>query len=89
VNPAHEQNLEEDTMNEPEIILEMLGGRKRAPRTLAVVGLSGDPSKASYAVSAYMQAQGYKIFPVNPAIETALGERSYASLSELLLSLTW
>ncbi len=70
-------------MNEVETMLEMLGGRERAPRTLAVVGLSDDPGKASYGVSAYMQAQGYRILPVNPGIESALGERSYASLSEL------
>jgi predicted CoA-binding protein len=64
-------------------MLEMLGGREGAPRTLAVVGLSDDPAKASYAVSAYMQEQGYRILPVNPGIESALGERSYASLGEL------
>ena len=70
-------------MNEAETMLEMLGGRERAPRTLAVVGLSDDPGKASHGVSAYMQAHGYKILPVNPGIESALGEKSYASLSEL------
>ncbi len=70
-------------MNEAETMLEMLGGRERAPRTLAVVGLSDDPGKASHGVSAYMQAHGYRILPVNPAIESALGEKSYASLSEL------
>lgn len=70
-------------MNEPETILEMLGGRQRAARTLAVVGLSDDPGKISHAVSAYMQAHGYRILPINPAIEGALGERSYRSLAEL------
>jgi hypothetical protein len=70
-------------MNEAETMIEMLGGRERAPRTLAVVGLSDDPSKASHGVSAYMQAHGYRILPVNPGIASALGERSYATLSEL------
>ena len=70
-------------MNEPEVILEMLGGREKAPRTLAVVGLSDDPSKASYRISAYMQAKGYKILPVNPSVERVLGEKSYASLKDL------
>ncbi len=70
-------------MNEAETMIEMLGGRERAPRTLAVVGLSDDPRKASHGVSAYMQAHGYRILPVNPGIASALGERSYASLSEL------
>jgi len=70
-------------MNEVQTMLEMLGGRDGAPRTLAVVGLSDDLGKASHAVSAYMQAQGYRILPVNPGIASALGETSYASLSEL------
>jgi len=70
-------------MNEPESMLEMLGGRERTPRTLAVVGLSDDPAKASHGVSAYMQRHGYRILPVNPGISTALEEKSYASLSEL------
>jgi uncharacterized protein len=74
-------------MNEPESMLEMLGGRERTPRTLAVVGLSDDPAKASHGVSAYMQQHGYRILPVNPAISSALGERSYASLAELLSQL--
>ena len=70
-------------MNEAEAMIEMLGGRERAPRTLAVVGLSDDPGKASHGVSAYMQAHGYRILPVNPGIASVLGEKSYASLSEL------
>jgi uncharacterized protein len=74
-------------MNEAETMIEMLGGRGRAPRTLAVVGLSDDPRKASHGVSAYMQAHGYRILPVNPGIASALGERSYASLTELLSEL--
>jgi predicted CoA-binding protein len=74
-------------MNEAETMIEMLGGREQAPRTLAVVGLSDDPSKPSYGVSAYMQAHGYRILPVNPGIAGALGERSYASLTELLSEL--
>ena len=70
-------------MNEPEVMLEMLGGRERRPRTLAVVGLSDDPTRPSHSVSAYMQRHGYRIVPVNPQIGSALGERSYASLKEL------
>ncbi len=73
----------ETTMNEPETMLEMLGGRERAARTIAVVGLSDDPGKASYGVSAYMQGHGYRILPVNPGIASVLGETSYVSLSAL------
>lgn len=63
-------------MNEPSVIAEML-----AARTIAVIGLSDDPTKPSHFVSAYMQAAGYRIFPINPALETVLGEQAYPSLS--------
>lgn len=49
-------------------------------RNIAVVGLSASPLRPSHGVSAYMQAQGYHIIPVNPEIEEALGERAYPSL---------
>ena len=65
-------------MNEPEVIAAMLKAE-----TIAVVGLSDDPVKASNSVSRYMQQQGYRIIPVNPACENVLGEKSYGSLAEL------
>jgi uncharacterized protein len=52
-------------------------------KTIAVVGLSSDPWRASHGVSAYMQSQGYRIIPVNPNIESCLGEKSYASMLEV------
>lgn len=66
-------------MNEHATIHEMLKGAK----TIAVVGLSADEAKPSHYVSAYMQQQGYRIFPVNPAVESVLGEKAYASLTAL------
>lgn len=66
-------------MNDPEIIRDMLATAK----TIAVVGLSDNPAKPSYGVSRYMQVAGYKVTPVNPTIESALGEKSYASLTDL------
>ena len=55
---------------------------KRA-KTIAVVGLSDDPMRASHGVSAYMQSQGYRIIPVNPQIEVCLGEKAYGSLPDV------
>jgi uncharacterized protein len=49
-------------------------------KTIAVIGLSGNPRRASHGVSAYMQTHGYRIIPVNPHIEESLGEKAYASL---------
>ncbi len=62
-------------------------------RTVAVVGLSPKVHRASYEVSAYMQAHGWRIIPVNPVVaqravggaagdNTILGERVYATLTE-------
>ena len=51
-------------------------------RTIAVVGLSPKPHRASFDVSRYMQAAGYRIIPVNPNAVEVLGEKAYATLQE-------
>ena len=66
-------------MSEADPITELLKNAK----TIAVVGLSSSPLRPSYGVAAYMQSQGYRIIPVNPTIHGALGEKSYAALSEV------
>jgi predicted CoA-binding protein len=68
-----------DSSPQPDPIRELLSRAK----TIAVVGLSDDPLRPSYGVSAYMQSQGYQIIPVNPNITEALGEKSYASLLDV------
>jgi predicted CoA-binding protein len=70
-------------MNEPEVIRDMLGDPPSQPRTIAVIGLADNPNKPSNYVPAYMQKQGYRILPINPIVETVLGEKSYASLADL------
>ena len=55
----------------------------RSARTIAVVGLSPNPRRPSYGVARYLQRAGYRIIPVNPNVSEVLGERSYATLSEL------
>ena len=54
-------------------------------RTVAVVGLSPKPHRDSYAVSRYMQAQGWRIVPINPNATSILGETAYPSLAEASL----
>ena len=55
-------------------------------KTIAVVGLSPKPHRASFDVSRYMQAHGWRIVPINPAAvasgATILGEKVYATLLE-------
>jgi predicted CoA-binding protein len=53
-------------------------------RTVAVVGLSSDPNKPSNEVATHLQLSGYSVIPVNPNAERILGERAYASVSEIL-----
>jgi len=55
----------------------------RRAKTIAVVGLSDNPMRPSHGVSAYMQATGYRIIPVNPHVAEALGEKAYPSLLEV------
>jgi predicted CoA-binding protein len=55
----------------------------REARTVAVVGLSSNPEKASNEVGAYLKEQGYRVFPVNPNEEVVLGEHSYDSVEQI------
>jgi predicted CoA-binding protein len=52
-------------------------------KTIAIVGLSGNPLRASYFVGYYLRRHGYRVIPVNPREKEIFGERSYASLAEV------
>ncbi len=65
--------------NDPAKITELLESAK----TIAVVGLTDSAMRPSFGVSEYMQAQGYKIIPVNPNITEWLGHKAYASLLDV------
>jgi uncharacterized protein len=55
-----------------------------AARTVAVVGLSNRPDRASHQVASYLQQHGHRIIPINPtyAGESILGEHCYATLTQ-------
>lgn len=63
-------------MNDPTVIREILEQTK----TIAVVGLTNREGRASLGVSRFMQSRGYRIVPVNPAIDSALGEPAFPTL---------
>jgi predicted CoA-binding protein len=65
-------------MNEPQTINEILDKAK----TIAVIGLSDKPGRASFGVSNYMQRHGYRILPVNPQAVEILGESCYPTLDD-------
>lgn len=52
-------------------------------KTIAVIGLSDNPDRTSYQISKKMQESGYKIIPVNPMIDSVLGEKSYDCLMDI------
>lgn len=62
---------------------EEIGQILKSSKVIAVVGLSADSSKTSYMVSKAMQDAGYKIIPVNPTVDTVLGEKAVASLLDI------
>jgi uncharacterized protein len=51
--------------------------------TIAVVGASSNPEKSSYGIMRKLQSVGYHVIPVNPRETEVLGERAYASLSDI------
>ncbi|MBT5935021.1 CoA-binding protein [Sulfurimonas sp.] len=52
-------------------------------KTIAILGLSPDETKASHEVAKYLQEAGFKIIPVYPKEETILGEKVFRSLKEI------
>jgi predicted CoA-binding protein len=52
-------------------------------RTVAIVGLSAQWHRPSYFVASYLQRHGYRIVPVTPAYAEVLGEKAYASLTDI------
>ncbi len=55
----------------------------RDTRTIAVVGLSTDPQRASWFVASYLKKAGYRVIPVNPKADRILGETCYPDLASI------
>src|SRR5271166_5295811 len=55
----------------------------RFTKTIAVVGLSSNPSRPSHEVSSYLQSVGYRIIPINPNESEVLGQKSYPRLEDV------
>lgn len=52
-------------------------------RTIAVVGLSPNPTRASHGVAKHLQRFGYRVVPVRPATDSVLGEKAYPDLKDI------
>lgn len=66
-------------MNEPERIRRAL----ETARTIAVVGCSPNPARASHAIARFLVAQGYRVVPVNPGHREILGLPCFRTLSQV------
>jgi predicted CoA-binding protein len=64
-------------MNDPAVIQEML----RKARTIAVVGMSDKPWRASHNIGRYLANKGYHVLPVNPSLKTILDMPCYSDLN--------
>ncbi len=69
LEPTHEQCCE---------ILKMV-------KTIALVGASSKPDRASHGVMGFLQSKGYRVIPVNPGLagQNLLGEKVYANLDDI------
>ena len=63
-------------MNDPAVIEEMI----HRARTIAVVGMSEKPWRASHNIGKYLAANGYRVLPVNPALREVVGLVCYPDL---------
>ncbi len=62
--------------NDPSLIDEML----RTAKTIAVIGMSDKPARASHHIGRYLAANGYRVLPVNPVLKEILGQPCYPDL---------
>lgn len=72
-------------MAAPTYSSDFLAGLLRSVKTIAMVGVSDKPTRASFIVMKYLRGKGYKVYPVNPVLagKKVLGETVYASLADL------
>jgi predicted CoA-binding protein len=66
-------------INSDEGIREVLS----STRTIALVGASPNPERASHSVMHYMLDRGYRVIPVNPNVKEVLGQKTVASLKDI------
>ncbi|GMR04512.1 MAG: CoA-binding protein [Thermodesulfobacteriota bacterium] len=52
-------------------------------KTVAVVGLSARPERASFAIASFLKVKGFRVVPVNPGLDAVLGEKCYPALSAI------
>lgn len=74
LSPEHREKFQNT-----KLIRQILGSAK----TIAIVGLSTEKTKASNMVAAYLQDEGYRVVPVHPKADEILGEKAYPDLKSI------
>ena len=72
-------HVPENFKSDSDVVAQIL----RDARTIAAVGLSSNPMRASHGVAEYLKNAGYRIIPVNPNETEVLGEKAYARLEDV------
>ena len=67
------------TYSQPDVIRRVL----TQTHTWAVVGCSPDPNRDSHRIAQVLRRNGFRVIPVNPAVDELLGERCYPSVSAI------
>lgn len=67
------------SFSDPHVIQRVL----RSAATVAIVGLSNKPQRASHFVGSYLQDEGYRIIPVNPTVDAVLGATAYPDIASI------
>jgi len=78
-SPSHDLPTVDPRFQDPKVIRKVYGYAK----TIAIVGLSPNRLRPSFFVGQYLQYRGYRVIPVNPTASEILGEKSYATLSDI------
>lgn len=82
IGATEQGDLDIQRYQNPQAVRDVLANAK----TIAVVGLSPNPTRPSNPVAQYLQRHGYRIVPVNPNEREILGEQCYASLTDIPFS---
>ena len=80
VTPSSSLTAEQQLLYQDPLVIQRL---LRETRTIAIVGLSTDPQRASWFVASYLKKLGYRIIPVNPKAGSILGEKAYPDLASI------
>ena len=82
-NVGSEPEASQEDQDERQEMEETIIAILKRSKTVAIVGLSPKPERDSLHVAKYLQAEGYRVIPVNPTVDEVLGQKSYPDLASV------